>query len=626
MFKHFFVALTFLTALSTTLSAAKDPIRFGKVSKEELKQNVCPIDSSAEAMVLCNYGEFRGDDFSFVQTRRLKILKKDGTGRGDLFVYGADNANVRGFTFNLVDGKVEKTRLKNNSVFKERITSSRYRYRIAMPNVKEGSIVDVEIRYTGFPPNFYFQEDIPVMHSELYIIPSQYIDFRQNFFGFEPLDQSKRNHYIAKNMPAFKEEPYMTSRENYITKVEFDLLKISYPGYYESFTTDWDALRKTLMEAEYFGQILRRGKGYLSDMADEINEKLGEDASDLEKTKAAYDAIKKIKWNGDIDLTPDHNLLNTVFKDGTGNSAEINFMLLHLLEKLDVSANPVVMSTRRNGILNPYFPSLEKLNYVIVCATVDGKNYLMDPTEELMPFGMLPQRCINGSGRLVTEDKSANIDLKPGGEDKTVVVYSLKMTPEGNLTGTRGFQGSEFSAFNFRKRYRNHNNKEDFVKSLKENNPNLDVLSLDIKNIEDPDKRLTANYEINLKNQVAVMDTLGFLNPFCLEKIEDNPFKVKDRKYPVDFAYKRSKSVVVRIQLPENARVSEIPQPQKVTLPGNSATATILYQARQNVLTVQYQMQINKTVFLPEEYPYLQKFYDEIIKKQEEPIVLTYNL
>ncbi|PWE00291.1 hypothetical protein [Marinilabilia rubra] len=625
MSKHFLITLTLLSALAVSLFAAKDPIRFGNVSKEELKQDVCPIDSSAEAMVLCNYGEFRGDDFSFVQTRRLKILKKDGTNRGNIFVYGADNANVRGFTFNLVDGKVEKTRLKNKSVFRERVTSHRYRYRIAMPNVKKGSVVDVEIRYNGLPSNFYFQEDIPVMHSELMIYPSQYVDFRQNFVGFEPLETSEPNHFVAKNMPAFKEEPYITSRENYITKMELDLLKISFPGHYESFTTDWKALRKRLMEAEYFGQILRRSNGYLSDLEEKISKELGEDAPDLEKTKAAYEAIKKVKWNGDISLTPNHNMLGSVFKDGTGNSAEINFMLLHLLERLDIKASPVVMSTRSHGILNPFFPSLDKLNYVIVCANIDGKNHLMDPSDELMPFGMLPNRCINGKGRLVNEEKTISVNLNPGGKEKSVVVYNLKMTPEGHLKGTRGFQGTEYAAYKFRKRFRRHNNEDDIKKSLKEDYPNLEVDSMDISNLKETDKSLKANYEINLKNQVTVMDTLGFLNPFCLEKIADNPFKVKDRKYPVDFAYKRSKSVVVRIQLPENASISEIPQPQKIILPGNSAAATILYQGAGNILTVQYQMQINKTMFLPEEYPYLQKFYDEIIKKQEEPVVLTFN-
>ncbi|WP_291858122.1 hypothetical protein [Marinilabilia sp.] len=623
MLKKFYTLLLFSFILSSATYAARQPIKFGKVSLNELKQTNCPIDSSASAMIICNYGYFQGSDFSFTEIRRIKIFTKDGTSYGDIITRGGEDYNVRGFTFNLVNGKIEKTKLKRESIFKEKVTDDLYRYRIAMPNVKVGSVIDIQIDYSGMPSIWYFQKEIPVLHSELQIIPSSYIDFRKNMYGFESLEKSTDNHFIAKNMPAFKSEAFMTSRENYISKIEFDILRVSYPGYYKSFTTDWEALRKTLMDHEYFGQILRRGKNYLNEVVSSIEQELGASASQLEKTKAAYQAIKKVKWNEEASLLTDHNMLSTVFKDGSGNSAELNLMLLQLLEELEVEAYPVVMSTRSNGIMNPFFPSFEKLNYVIACAYIDGKEHLMDATAEQLPFGLLPERCINGQGRLLSEETTRLIPLNPGGSEESTTFYSLRMDTEGNLSGARRFTGKDFAALDFREQYISHSNKEDFIKQLKSKHPDLSINNLNVENLKNLDQAIKVDYDISLGNQLSSIDTLLFFNPFLLEQIEENPFKLKERKYPVDFAYTKSRNIIISIKLPENLTISEVPESQIISLPENTATAKILYQAANGQLSVNYQFQINKSLFLPEEYSYLKLFYDKIINKQKEPVVLV---
>jgi hypothetical protein len=494
-----------------------------------------------------------------------------------------------------------------------------------MPNVKAGSVIDIRIDYTGLPSNWYFQREIPVLHSELLIEPSMYIDFRKNMFGFETLEKSGQNHFIAKNMPAFKEEAFMTSKENYISKLEFDILKVSYPGYYKSYTTDWEALRKRLLENEYFGQVIRRSKSYLSDDVDQIVQELGENAEDLAKTKVAYRTLKKIKWNNETTLLARHNMLSSVYKDGSGNSAELNLMLLQLLDDLDIEAHPVVMSTRSNGIMNPFFPSLEKLNYVIACVTIDGKDYLMDATATHLPFGMLPERCLNGQGRLFTDNTSRLVPLSQGKGEESSIIYSLKMDREGILTGLRRFTGKDYAASGFRETYRKYSKEEDFIKHVQEKHTGLSISEIQIENMENLDQNIKADYHITLSNQLSAIDTILFLNPFCLEQIEDNPFKLKERKYPVDFAYPQSQSVVISLELPEGYSISEVPESQIISLPEKSAVAKLLYQGAGNHLSINYQFQINKALFLPEEYAHLKIFYDKIINKQKEPVVLVRN-
>jgi hypothetical protein len=56
------------------------------------------------------------------------------------------------------------------------------------------------------------------------------------------------------------------------------------------------------------------------------------------------------------------------YKDKTGNVAEINLMLTAMLRYAGLNANPVLVSTRSNGIA--MFPNRTAFNYVI--AAVEG--------------------------------------------------------------------------------------------------------------------------------------------------------------------------------------------------------------------------------------------------------------
>src|SRR4030042_3861077 len=56
----------------------KPPVKFGKIDRELLEMTVYEPDTSAEAVILCNYGRFDPVNFQFTNTIRIKILKKEG--------------------------------------------------------------------------------------------------------------------------------------------------------------------------------------------------------------------------------------------------------------------------------------------------------------------------------------------------------------------------------------------------------------------------------------------------------------------------------------------------------------------------------------------------------------------
>ncbi|MCU4175438.1 hypothetical protein [Carboxylicivirga sp. N1Y90] len=614
--------LVVLLLVCVSTFAYKAPIKFGKVTLEELEMTSYEPDTSASAVVLCKYGYFNGSDLKFKRVERIKVLKKSGTGYAEFVLPGRVSDTFRGRTYNLVDGEIEVDKLKKESIYKERVTDNLYRYRVALPNVKVGSVFELEFVSMGLPTEWTFQRSIPVKLCELILEESTYIDFRKRMVGYEPLAISDGKRFVAKDMPAFKSEAFLNSRDNYITKFEFDLQSVSYPGHYKSYTTTWEAVNDRLMDHEYFGGTLKSSAGYISDIVKEIEAK---DLSPLERTKAAYEAVKVVNWNNEDWIFTSRNNLSKQFKEKVGNSTDINFMLLHLLKKLDIKAHPVVISTRSNGMLSPFYPSYEKLDYTLVCATIEDKEYLLDATEKELPFEMLPLRCLNQHGRVVTDKEGKWVDITPKFKERETIFFELNISEKLDLEGKVSYSRSGYAAYDFRRDYKEYAGEEDYLTSLESKYDGLLIKDYSIENIDAIDKPIKDTYNIELKNRIERINDMILINPFLLETISSNPFKLEERKYPVDFAFCRNKYLISNITIPDGYVVSELPKPIKIITPDKSASVLVQHQQQANKLVTLYKFNINKTLFLPQEYEYLKTIYEQIVKKHAEPIILKPN-
>src|SRR5690606_39369686 len=92
-----------------------------------------------------------------------------------------------------------------------------------------------------------------------------------------------------------------------------------------------------------------------------------------------------------------------------------------------INTEAVLLSTRENGIVNKIYPVVSDFDYVIAKANIGNESYLLDATDPLLPFGLLPLRCINDQGRVVSLDKPSYwIDLKAS--QKETKIYNLNLT------------------------------------------------------------------------------------------------------------------------------------------------------------------------------------------------------
>jgi hypothetical protein len=351
--------------------------------------------------------------------------------------------------------------------------------------------------------------------------------------------------------------------------------------------------------------------------------KIKESGSSKEKMmRDAFEAVKAVKWNEHSSVYTSNQNLNYILRMKIGNSADINSMLFELLKRLGIEVYPVAISTRENGTLSQYSASLFKFNYMLVLAKIGDQSYLLDATEQYSPYYLLPFRCLNSKGRIIDPGRNEWVDLISDKKDKEVITYDLKLDEELALKGTLSSIMYDYSAFNFRKAYRKFNSKEEFLNDYKTNKPGLIINDYSVENLDSIYLPVSEKFDFTANSQVIESGDEYIIIPMLYNQMKENPFKSETRKYPVDYGYNKESVIVTKLLIPDNFAIKELPKPVEIKLPDNSAGFRYESKISGNEITITSSLNINKPVFIFNEYSNLRGLYNQMIKKHSEPVIL----
>ena len=121
------------------------------------------------------------------------------------------------------------------------------------------------------------------------------------------------------------------------------------------------------------------------------------------------------------------------------------------------------------------------------------------------------------------------------------------------------------------------------------------------------------------------MEDIGgklYLTPMLFLAPDENPFKENVRNYPIDYVYPIADKYMINIMLPDGYAIETMPESVKYQF--NISDGEFTYLARQNgnMLQVTISLDLNKTLVLPTDYEQYKKFYQLMIEKQTEKVVL----
>jgi hypothetical protein len=659
-----FIGLLFIINLSHA-----QEFKIGKVTIAELEEKEHPKDPTAVAAVLFRKGEVRFDysqDNGFVMITevktRIKIYKKEGYEYANHdVIYSVGNGFKESVsfdeavTYNVVGGKIEKTKLKSDGEFDEKINKYRSRQKITMPNIKEGSII--EFTYSITSPNigsmrdWEFQTEIPVNYSEFKTYVPEYFEYKPNQKGFifpkVTTDKKERTisyfykptftaggdnsttqeklvfvetitTSVAQNLPAMKEEAFVNNIENYTSCVSNEILAIRYPNKpYQNYATNWETVTKKIYEYDDFGPELKKTGYFEDDLSIILTGIITRD----EKIDAIFNFVKtKVKWNKFLGYGCDDGV-KKAFKENTGNVAEINLMLTAMLRFAQIEANPILISTRSNGIA--LFPSRAAFNYVIAGVETPEGFILLDAADRFATPNVLPLRDLNWYGRLIRKDgTSTKVDLMPKTVAKEVSNMTVAVSSDGSINGK------------IRKQYTNHNalefrdanvilSKDAYLEKLEKESNDIEISDYVRDNDMEVSKPIVETFSFKDTKGAEIINNKIYISPLFFLSKKENPFKQEVREYPVDFGFPKETKYNINIDIPEGYKVETLPIAAALTTGENIANFRYNISNTDEKIQIAITSSINAPIVPADFYDVLKEYFQKTIDKQNEKIVLV---
>lgn len=617
-----FFILIGIFAVMFISQAQKGIHKFGNIPMEEMEMTVYEPDSSAVAVTLLKTGQYLVKDYKFYVHKRIKILKTAGTDYANFVINAPNKGSFKASTFNLENGEIVEYKLKRSEMFEEEVAEDLIVYKLYLPNVKVGSVVEIEYSHFSLPNEWKFQESIPVKHNELLVQKSQYYIFDVIHSGVYNLKWHGGYHWSGHDIPAFKPEPLMNDPSNYIRKVEFQFTEISIPGQlYKKFSTSWEKISENLSEETFFGNLFRNGTSYLNDKAKELEEK---DIPVDQKIMEAYAFIKKnIAWNGEHGIYASQDYKKNFRDNHSGSVADINLSLVALLKKSGISAYPVVLSTKDNGVLNRFKPSINKLNYVVCFAIYDDKTILLDATlKDLIP-GVLPIKCLNGDGWLVDDDtkKGQWVDLSPQATTLERSFAQIELDDDGTCTAHIVKSLSQYDYLDWKENYDKYNDESKYVRSLESAYEDVFIEDYSV-NIDSSNLKVSEKYQIDLTERLEDFGDEIILDPFVFSVGMSNPFNSDERISNVDLEYKSAIIRTIIVKLPESMTVDKGIEPITVITDDEKAQFAFSFNNSTNQISIRYQVAYTSPTILVNDYPVFKVFYSLMIDKLNESLTI----
>lgn len=615
-------------------------------------------DTTAEAVALYESGDVAFEvnvDQNWVIFKhhiRLLIRRKSAYKRATVEIIARRGSGLlnqkiselEGYTYNLVNSKVVATKLDVKTAhFVEKATEDYWVEKFTMPDVREGSVIEYKYSLrTPFyikesPDTWRFQRDIPVDWSQYHIVlpnrfPHKLIlggSLKLSVDDMKPVkislvpgqgrSDAQEHVYAIKNVPAFRSESYLANEIDYISKIDFEP-----PNYYDykdmDFSFSWEAIDKQLQTNPNFGSQL----AITNWLKKQANELIGANRDTLSSVKIVYDFIRQtIAWNGQYSIWAGD--FKQILANKTGDSGDINLLLIALLRAANIDVYPVILSTRSHGSITEEMALLRKFNYVVAQVKIGGRTLFLDATDPYLKLGMLPIHCLNGIGRLINPPNSRFVSLVTADPLSEVITASLSLDESGELKGTMSNSFGGYAAWINYKLLAGAG-KIKYLDAVHQVHNEWKLQEVTFSDTSRSGDTFGVTYQLSIADACMQTTERIYFKPILGNPHSENPFKAPNRQYPIDFITPIDETFTATYSLPLGYQVEEIPKPVSIGLPASGGRFLYKVTVNGRQLRVDSRLTLRKPVYSPNEYPALRELFTQLVAKQAEQVVLKREL
>lgn len=665
-------AFLFLCSFACTAHAQTTPVvqPYGKIDQADLDLKQCDFEKDANAEVLLSTGKlYYGGDLKSMTIeyhKRIKIFNENGSKQADIHLpyFSFNHAEyingIEAETFNLVDGKVVITKLDKNAIFNKLIDKYNSEISFAMPDIKPGCILDIKYKwnanYNSGIPYWHFQDRIPVRYSELstsipdifYFRPdiriskslvtnTTKIDGRvlqvsthtvsigqQSTTSDQQTDTYPYNEETIvrgmANVPSLPEEPHMSSFDDNVQRIGFQLVgNKPIGGFNKDISDTWAKVGGELARDDNFGGQLKKSLSNGGEILSQARLLKTDDA----KIAYIFNAVKNtMKWNDRDSYRVDDGITHA-WETKTGNSAEVNLILYRLLKEAGIDAYPMTVSTRSYGKVSRYNTSTDEFNRTVAYVPVDStKNYVLDATGKYNLYNETPAELLNSMGLYIDISKKLYYTtyLKKETPARQVTIINAEIKPDGKIGGTAQINSFSYNRISSLKDYKVNGEKK-YIDYLTGGDNTLKITSLKMENMDVDTLPLVQNIAFNLET-TGSDGTYIYLSPNLFSAFKKNPFLSDTRLTDIDFEYPQNHSINGVYKIPAGYKVDAIPKNTSLVMPDKSISFKRLVAEQDGSVEVHYTINYNKAEYSKDDYPAFHEFFKKMYELLSEQIVL----
>ncbi|MEO7982890.1 MAG: transglutaminase domain-containing protein [Bacteroidota bacterium] len=633
-----YILLSVLVILLSKNSFAQDRIPdFAVFSNEEITMTECTFDKEADAIILFDYAfSYYDDNYQLITDRRVRIKILDQR--------GLDNATIKipfyskggfemirdidGVTYTPGSGGAVTSRLSRKSVFTDKEDEHFSTVRFAMPNAKVGSIF--EYKYSSIMKNYggldkwIFQSYLPVLRScfRLNVLPNTNFSYLVSKKPDYEIIVTPPNdgiiYFEMDEIPGLRFEPYMDAPKDYLQKVEFTLSSYikSNSGSEVKVNSTWKELAANLLRVESLGDAIKKKLP----VPEDLTALVGKEATDIGKLNRVYNYVKEnFRWN-EYDGKFVVENLKKVWDTKTGNSGELNLLLINLLQSFGIAAKALLVAERNFGKVDPNYIFLDRFNKTVASVSINGKNLVLDVTQKYSPATLIPYPLLNTYSLLIDKNTTNVSEIVSSGNSyQQLVQLKAKLDNTGSLNGSADIYSSAYAresqltSLKTEKERPEVSNYEKIHEGLKISDFTFDLQGDD-----------TASLVQHFNWTKKMDDNGGFvlLNYNLFTGLIKNPFTSDIRFTNINFGYPYNVTVEEVIELPAGSNPEELPKDVKLVTPDHSIELSRSVKRAGDNLSIKINFQQTTSLFTADSYPDLKFFYKTIIDKLNEPIVI----
>jgi hypothetical protein len=246
----------------------------------------------------------------------------------------------------------------------------------------------------------------------------------------------------------------------------------------------------------------------------------------------------------------------------------------------------------------------------------------MDAADAYAYISLIPPENCNGTAIVIKKETFHPVEIKQNQIYGAHKKYNLALTGDGDLSGGGSFTFNDYAAYAKRWEIGKSGGEQAFFEKWVAKHPGANLSKHTLGALDSLDMPLTIQFEGSFNGNVEKAGNLLLVSPWVFDQNTENPFASVTRAYPVEFNYPYVQSTSAEIVIPEGYVVETLPKNIKVRLPDGSARFTFTANQKGNTITVTHAVQITRTMYSAEEYGDLRNFYQTVLDKELEKIIL----